>query len=265
MRLGGTLSGFAGKIVLLTGASAGIGRAAARAFAREGATVLAVARDAARLDALSRESLLPGCVVPMPADVTSGPSMEALARRVLDEHGVPDVVVANAGIQLDARFEHTTDEAMRQVYEVNVFGVLRTIRPFLAGMVERGSGRILIVSSVVGKRGTPNYTAYASSKFALHGMADALRPEILGTGVTVGLVCPSSTESELFERSLSAGERQKRVRVRRHSAESVAKALVRMARSRKREAVLSLEGKLMVLLDAVAPGLIDRVLAKVLR
>ena len=190
--------------------------------------------------------------------------MDALVRSVLEGFGVPDVIVANAGIQLDARFLETSDEAMRQVYEVNVFGVLRTVRPFLGGMLARGSGRIVIVSSVVGKRGVPSYTAYSSSKFALHGMADSLRPEIHGSGVTVGLLCPSSTESELSDRALHAGERQKRVRVQRHSAESVATAIVRMARSRRREMVLSPEAKLMVFFNVIAPGLLDRILARVL-
>lgn len=262
--MGGPLIDLAGKTVLLTGASAGIGRASARAFAREGATVLAVARDTARLSALESESTLPGRIIAMPADVASAESMDALVHRVSEEHGVPDVIVANAGIQLDARLENTSDDALRRVYEVNVFGVLRTVRPFLRGMIERRRGRIVIVSSVVGKRGTPHYAAYASSKFALHGMADALRPELIDTGVTVGLVCPSSTETELHERSLHSGPRQRRVRLTRHSAESVARAVVRMARSRRREWVLSAEGKLLVILDTLAPGLVDRILARAL-
>lgn len=262
--MGGALTRFSGKIVLLTGASAGIGRAAAREFSREGATVLAVARDEARLRALAEEDLAPGRVLALPADVSDAASMEALSERVLADHGPPDVVVANAGIGLDARFEATTDDALRRVYEVNVFGAVRTVRPFLPRMVARGSGRILFVSSVVGKRATPNYAGYASSKYALHGLADALRPELVGTGVTVGVICPSSTESEFAERLLHAGARQNRVRIQRHSAESVARAIVKMARSKRREWVLSPEGKLMVAIDAIAPGLLDRLLARVL-
>jgi short-subunit dehydrogenase len=190
--------------------------------------------------------------------------MESLSRRILETHGVPDAVVANAGIGMDARFAATSDDDLRAIFEVNVFGVVRTIRPFLPGMVARGSGRILIVSSVVGKRGIPNYAAYSGSKFALHGMADALRPELVGTGVTVGVVCPSSTATEFAERKLSSGPPQRNVRVQRHSAESVAKALVRMARSRRRELILSPEGKLMVVANWLAPGILDRILARVL-
>lgn len=248
--------------VLVTGASSGIGRASALTFARDGSTVLAVARDAGRLAALAAEA--PGRIVPLPADVADAASMEGLAARVLREHGVPDVVVANAGIGLDARFEATTDEALRRLFEINVFGVWRTVRPFLPGMRARRSGRILLVSSVVGKRGTPNYSAYSASKFALHGAADALRAELWGTGVTVGLVCPSSTTTEFQERIVREGVPQHRVRITSHTPESVAEAIVRMARSRRREIVLSAEGRTMSLLNRIAPRLMDWILWRTL-
>ena len=252
------------KLVLVTGASAGIGRAAALAFAREGARVVASARSKERLESLAAEAAGPGSIVPRVADVADGPAMEALARDVAATLGVPDVIVANAGMGHDARFAMTSDDDLHRILEVNVVGVVRTIRPFLPAMTARGSGRILMISSVVGKRGTPNYAAYSGSKHALHGMAEALRPELYGTGVTVGLVCPSSTETEFDERKLRAGVGQRRVRVQRHSAESVARAIVAMARSRRREVVLSAEGKFMVWANAIAPGFIDWVLAKAL-
>lgn len=253
-----------GKLVLVTGASAGIGRATTEAFAREGARVLAVARSRDRLDELSRNCGGEASVVPLAADVADAAAMEALAADVLARFGVPDVIVANAGAGLDARFVATTDDMLRRVFEVNVFGVVRTIRPFLPGMLARASGRILVVSSVVGKRGTPNYSAYSGSKFALHGIVEALRPEILGSGVTVGIVCPSSTETEFDAKKVRSGPPQRRVRVQRHSSESVARAIVRMAGSRRREMVLSPEGKFLAVVSRLAPGLVDRVLARAL-
>jgi len=252
-----------GKLVVVTGASAGIGRAGARLFAAAGATVVAVARSETRLEELAAE-VGGDRIVPVVADVADGPSMAAMARRVLDGPGVPDVIVANAGIGLDARFEETTDENLRQVFEVNVFGVVRTVRPFLKAMIARGTGRILFVSSVVGKRGVPSYAAYSASKFALHGLADVLRAEIVGTGVSVGIVCPSSTATEFDDRKLREGPAQKKTRVQSHSAESVARVLVKMAGSRRREIVLSPEGKLMVAVDALAPGVMDWILNRAL-
>lgn len=254
---------FEGKIVLITGASAGIGRATALGFAREGARALALSRSAERLATLEAEAR-PGVVVPIVADVTDPRATENACRSIERDQGVPDVVVANAGVGLDARFVDTSDEAWRRVFEVNVLGVVRVVRPFVGGMIARGSGRVLIVSSVVGKRGIPHYSAYAASKHALHGMAESLRAEIWGSGVTVGIVCPSSTTTEFQERMERLGPSQQRVRLQRHSAESVARAILRMAASRRREMVLSPEGKAMVWSNVFAPGLLDRILHKVL-
>jgi short-subunit dehydrogenase len=254
-----------GKLVLITGATAGIGRAAAVEFVRSGARVVGVARDLERLAELSAESGGEARLLPLRADVSDEASMEAMARSVLDGTGVPDVVVANAGVGLDALYHETRSDALRSLLEINVIGVLRTIRPFLPGMIERGSGRLLMISSVVGKRGLPHYSAYAASKFALHGMADSLHVELVGTGVSLGVVCPSSTVSEFHDRQLHEGPTQRRVRPRRHPVGPVARAIVRMAASRRREMVLSLEGKALMFVDSIAPRLVDRILARLFR
>ncbi len=255
---------FEGRLIVVTGATAGIGAAASRAFVREGARVVAIARDASRLDALSQSCGGLPQLVPLRADVADGPSMRATAERVLREIGVPDVVVANAGRGMDARFVDTRDEDLRALFEVNVFGVFRTIRPFLPAMLARGSGRVLVISSVVGKRGVPFYSAYSASKFALHGMTEALQAELRGTGVSVGIVCPSSTATEFRDRSIQAGPSQPKVRVQTHTADAVAEGILRMAASRRREAVLSPEGKLMAWANKVAPSLVEAVLHRAL-
>jgi len=248
--------------VLITGASAGIGLASAKLFVADGWNVWAVARSSDRLDGLAAELGGPPRLVPLPGDVADAPGMGALTSRILEELGVPDCVVANAGIGLDARFVDTTEEDLRAVFEVNVFGLARTVRPFLPGMIERGSGRILLISSVVGKRAIPNYAAYAGSKYAVHGFADAMRSGLLHTGVTVGLVCPSSTVTEFHDRMKHRNPPQGSFRPSRRTADSVAEVIVDMATSRRREAVLSPEGKLMALAHKFAPGLVDRVLAR---
>jgi len=253
-----------GSLVLITGASTGIGAAAAREFVRAGSRVIGVARALEKLEALSRELGGPEQFVPLAADVTDPASMDAMVAEVLGRIGVPDVVVANAGVGLDALFVETTDELMQRVLDVNLLGLLRTVRPFLPRMIERGSGRVLFISSVVGKRGIPHYSAYAASKWALHGMADALHCELRGTGVSLGVVCPTSTTSEFHERILREGPRQRRVRPREQSAETVARAIVRMARSRRREMVLSTEARFMVFVDHVAPRLVDAILARMM-
>lgn len=254
-------SSLRGRLVLITGASSGIGRAAAALMIGAGARVIAAARNRERLESLAAEC---DGLVPIMANVANPASMDALAERVIAEQGIPDVVVANAGVGLDALFSETTDDALRTVFGVNLFGVFRTVRPFVPGMVERGSGRIVVVSSIVGKRGIPHYSAYSASKSALHGMADALRGELWGSGVTVGLLCPGSTRTDFHGNALSAGPRQNRVRPTSRSADTVARALVKMAAGRRRERIIGLEAKLMHLADLIAPGVIDRILARML-
>lgn len=253
-----------GRTVLITGASAGIGHAATRKFVERGDRVIAVARDERRLVGVAAELGGAPQIVPIAADVTDAGSMDEMVSRVKATVGCPDVIVANAGIGLDALFTRTTDEALQRVFDVNVFGLVRTLRPFLGEMIKRGSGRVLLISSIVGKRGTPYYSAYSASKFALHGLADALRCETWDTGVTVGLICPSSTSTEFQDRLLREGPGQKRVRARRHTAESVADAIVKMSYSRRREVILSSEARLLWFADALFPGLVDRFLARAL-
>jgi short-subunit dehydrogenase len=131
-------------------------------------------------------------------------------------------------------------------------------------MIQRGSGRVLFISSVVGKRGIPHYSAYAASKFALHGIADALHVELHGSGVSLGVICPTSTESEFQRRIMRQGPRQRRVRPGAQTAEHVARVIVKMAGSRRREIVLSAQARLMVVLDTLAPRLVDRILARIM-
>jgi len=250
-----------GRLVLITGAAGGIGRCATLEFVSRGDRVLAVDRDAESLDALAREDR---SIVPLVADVTDSDSMNSLGERVPAEYGVPDVVVALAGIGLDARFTETDDEPLRHIFEINVIGVYRTVRPYVDAMVRRDRGRILLISSIVGKRGVPHYSAYSASKFALHGIADALRSELWGTRVSVGVLCPSSTRTDFQRHSMQKGAGQRRVRPVRRTPESVARALVSMAGSRRRERILGLEAKAMIFVDGLLPSLIDRILAHML-
>lgn len=253
-----------GKLVLITGASTGIGAASARAFVRHGARVVGVARNRQRLDSLSEELGGEERFVPLAADVTDADSMRDMTSQVLGRIGLPDVVVANAGVGLDALFVEMKEEVLQTVLDVNVLGLLRTVRPFLPPMIERGSGRVLFISSVVGKRGIPHYAGYAASKFALHGMADSLHCELHGTGVSLGVLCPTSTTSEFHDRIMHEGPPQRRYRPRLQSAETVARAIVRMAGSRRREMVLSAEARFMVFVDQVAPRLVDAILARMM-
>lgn len=187
-------------VVVITGASAGIGRATAIRFAGEGASVVLAARSRARLAQLAEriegrfgvETLVVRC------DVREATEVEALAEAAIARFGRIDVLVNNAGYGLYGRIEDTPGEALRDVLETNVLGVHHAIRAVLPHMRRQGSGHIVNVGSVVGKRSWPYHGAYAASKFALTGLTQALRGELAGSGVSVTLVLPASTDTEFF-------------------------------------------------------------------
>ena len=187
-------------VAVITGASAGIGRATAVRFAREGADLVLAARSRERLERLAErlEQRFGVRALAVPCDVREGEQVEALAEAAIAAFGRIDVLVNNAGQGLYGRVEDTPAEAFRDLLETNVLGPHHAIRAVLPHMRRQGSGHIVNVGSVVGKRGWPYHGAYAASKFALTGLTQALRGELAGSGVSVSLVLPASTDTEFF-------------------------------------------------------------------
>jgi NAD(P)-dependent dehydrogenase (short-subunit alcohol dehydrogenase family) len=187
--------------VFVTGASSGIGRASAVELASRGHRVFAGARRAPLLDELARSS--PG-IVALPVDVTDPASVKAAAAQVDDATGGRgvDVVVNAAGYALVGPVEVLSSEAIEHQFATNVFGVLEVTRAFLPRMRERRSGRVINVSSVVGRFVLPGMGAYSASKFALEALSDALRMELADLGVSVVLIEPSWVATDLPAGSL---------------------------------------------------------------
>lgn len=175
--------------VFLTGASSGLGEALARRYAAAGATVGLVARRADLLDAL-RASLPVPCET-YACDVRDAAAMAAAAARFIAAHGVPDVVIANAGVSYGTLTEIAEDaEVFREIMDINVLGLVHAFQPFVAPMRERGAGRLVGIASVAGLRGIPGAGAYSASKAAAIRYLEALRIELRGTGVAVTTICP---------------------------------------------------------------------------
>ena len=154
------------RVVIVTGASAGIGRETSRAFAREGARVALAARRADRLEALAdeiREN--DGEALAVPTDVGDPAQVEALVAKTLKRWGRLDILVNNAGFGHICRFEELTEEEIHWLVEVNLLGTLYGIQAALPIMQRQGSGHIITVSSIVGKRGTPRNSVYVATKF----------------------------------------------------------------------------------------------------
>jgi NAD(P)-dependent dehydrogenase (short-subunit alcohol dehydrogenase family) len=180
-----------GKVVLITGATDGLGKAAAILLAERGYRVYAAGRSKekrAQLDDVARTKNLP--LQSLELDVLSDDSVRAAVQHVLSEAGAIDVLINNAGLGYMAVIEELKMEDMRQQFETNVFGVLRVTQAVLPHMRERRSGRILMISSVAGLVSPPTYGAYSSSKHALEGLSNALRLELYPFGIEVVLIEP---------------------------------------------------------------------------
>jgi NAD(P)-dependent dehydrogenase (short-subunit alcohol dehydrogenase family) len=181
------------KIVLITGATAGIGRATAIYLARRGHHVIASGRKPDELAHLADEARgLPGRLDIVPLDVTSPASIAAAVAAIdqLTDGAGPEIVVNNAGFGVLGPTSEITDDEMRRQYETNVFGVMNVIRAVLPQLRARGAGRIINVSSVGGRLTLPYFGVYSSTKYALESLSDALRYELRPFGIDVVLVEP---------------------------------------------------------------------------
>src|SRR5687768_3681303 len=170
------------QVAVITGASAGIGRATAREFARRGCTVALLARGRDGLDAAAREvEELGGKALVIPTDVADADQVERAADRVAEEFGRIDIWVNNAFAGIFSRFMDMSLEEFRRVTDVTYFGQVHGTRAALRHMQPRGSGSIVLIGSALAYRGIPLQSAYCAAKHALQGFQDSLRAELLAT------------------------------------------------------------------------------------
>ena len=185
--------------VFVTGASGGLGLALARHYLAQGAVVGAVARrEAALVEAFGSQA----SVLLLPADVRDRAAMQAVAGRFLNEVGVPDLVIGNAGVSVGTPTEHAEDgEQFRRVLETNLLGLVHTFQPFVAPMRVAGGGVLAGIASVAGVRGLPGAGAYSASKAAAITYLESLRVELRGSGLDVVTVCPGYIRTPMTERN----------------------------------------------------------------
>lgn len=190
-----------GAHVVVTGGSSGIGEAVAHAAARRGARLTLVARGADRLDAAARSirAATPSAVVGVAAvDVSDRDAVHAALARAAAERGEVEVLVCSAGITRPGRFLELDDEVFRSMVEVDYFGTLWPVRAVAPGMVERGHGSIVGVSSAAGLVGVYGYSAYGAAKFAVRGLFESLRTELAPLGVHVGCAFPPDVDTPML-------------------------------------------------------------------
>ena len=183
-----------GLAVAITGASAGIGEATARAVVAEGASVVLGARRVDRLEALAAELGSSAAIVEM--DVREPADSQRLVQEAYSRFGRLDALIANAGIGAYGGIMDLTDEKLKTMMDTNVAGTVWPIRAAVPGFVEQGGGDIVIVASVAGIRGNGDEAVYAATKFAQVGLAGGLDRELRESGVRVSTICPGGTATE---------------------------------------------------------------------
>jgi short-subunit dehydrogenase len=188
-------SSFATKTVVITGASSGIGRAAALEFARRGADLVLAARRAEQLETVATECRTLGarCSIVV-TDVTKRDDCV----RLIDSAPQLDVLVNNAGFAAFDAIESAKPDELESMMQTNFFGMVRCTQAALSRMLARGSGTIVNVASIAGIMGYAGMGGYCATKFAMIGFTEALRDEVIGRGVRVAMVCPGTTDTEFF-------------------------------------------------------------------
>jgi short-subunit dehydrogenase len=260
---------FAGKTVLITGASAGIGRALAVQLAGESAQLALNGREPAALHAAAEECRARGAVVlELPADVAEEGSGRALVKATIERFGQLDALVNNAGMTMWSRFEEVRDlTAYERLLAVNYLGAVYLTAAALP-YLRRTRGLLVAVASVAGLTGVPERTGYAASKHAMIGFFESLRIELIDSGVGVTIVAPDFVITDLHRRALGPdGAPQGGTPRPTHglTAEACARLTLRGMRRRERLVITSLRGRVAQWGRLLVPGLVDQVAARAIR
>lgn len=251
-----------GKVVIITGASSGIGKSCAFEFSKLGANLMLVARSKIKLREISEEiNNNQGNSTFFNADVSIEKECNEMVQKTISVFGQIDILINNAGISMRSNFNELKLSVFEKVMNVNFWGAVYCTK-YALPYVLKNKGSIVGVSSIAGHKGLPGRTAYSASKFALQGFLESLRIENFKKNLHVLIICPGFTNSNIRKKALQGdgfeqGE-SPRSEKKMMSSEEVALHLIRAIKNKKNNIVLTKNGKLTIFLNKFFPNLVDR-------
>jgi short-subunit dehydrogenase len=257
-----------GKVVIITGASSGIGKACAYVFSGQGAKVSLAARNEEKLKQIEYDLKEEKSeVLTLKTDVSNEDDCKKLIEETVKTFGRVDVLVNNAGISMRGLFEDIQLEVLEKLMNVNYWGTVYCTKHALPYLLD-ARGSVVGVSSIAGFQGLPGRTGYSSSKFAMHGFLETLRVETLKQGLHVMIAAPGFTSTEVRKSALGPdGQAQgesPRDETKMMSPEKVAEIISKGIKKRKRTIVMTSEGKATILLKKIAPAFLDKITYRVM-
>jgi short-subunit dehydrogenase len=259
-----------GQVIVLTGASEGIGKALALELSRRGVCLVLAARNRQRLEEVANQCAAQGSVaIVVPTDLLDPAQCRALIDAAVARFGRIDVLINNAGGTMWARFDALDDlSAYEHLMKLNYLGAVHLTAAALPWL-KQSRGRLVAVASVAGLTGVPERSGYAASKHAMVGFFDSLRIELAGSGLTVTIIAPGFVRSEIHKRAIGPDGRplgESPMRVERiMSAEECARLIVPAIERRRRLLITSLRGRFARWLKLILPGVVDRMAARAIR
>ncbi len=251
------------RVVAITGASAGIGRATALRLARDGAAIAICARREDKLKVVAGEiEQAGGRALPIVADVTSATDMARFVERTVSLYGRLDVVMCNAGYGLYGAIDTIAADQMHDVMNVNYFGTYHLLHAALPVLRKQNAGHIFVISSIVGQRGIPYMGAYSATKFAQVGLAECVRAELRDTPIKLSIVYPISTDTEFFKVMTEHSGFATRASGPRQSPDDVAQAIAAALERPVPEIYPQRIAKGLAVLNAIAPGFTDKLVKR---
>lgn len=251
------------KVIIITGSSSGIGRACAAAFAKEGASVVVCARNSEKLKTAEDElKKITKNILAVQCDVSKEEDCKKLVDETVKKFGKVDILINNAGLSMRALFEETDLAVLKKLMDINFWGTVYCSKYALSYLLKT-KGSLVGVSSVAGKKGLPGRSGYSASKFAMEGFLETLRTENLKNNLHVLVVCPGFTASNIRNAALSKnGTMQGESPLDEQSimsAEEVAQRILKAVKKRKRDLVITVDGKLTVFLNKFFPAWMDKI------